>query len=143
MCSGRSAISSRNKRAALGGLNQALLVGNGAGEAAFAMAEQLALHQFGGNGAAVHRHERSFATRAGLVNQVRDQLFTGARFAVDVHGRLAARDALDHLAQLLHGARAAEQLDLRQLDRALDVLAQLERGGDELAQRSDVDRRWK
>ncbi len=45
------------QRAALGGLEQAFLVDMRAGEAALAVAEELALHQFGRNGAAVDRHE--------------------------------------------------------------------------------------
>jgi hypothetical protein len=53
---------------------------------------------------------------------------------------LAARDPLDHLAQLLHRARAAEQLDLRQLQRALAGSAELERRLDQLAQCRDVER---
>ena len=109
----------QEQRAALGGLDQALLVGDRAGEAALLVAEQLAFHQLGGDGAAVHRHERPVAARAGVVNQVRDQFLAGAGLAIDMYRRLAARDALDHFAQLLHRARAAEQLDLRQLQRAL------------------------
>ena len=93
-----------------------------------------------GNRAAVHRHERPVAARAGVVDQVRDQLLAGAGLAVDVDRRLAARDALDHLAQLLHRARAAEQLDLRQLQGALAGPAELERRGDQLAQRRHIER---
>ncbi len=130
----------QEQRAALGGLDQALLVGDRAGEAALLVAEQLAFHQLGRDRAAVHRHERPVAARAGVVDQVRDQLLAGARLAVDVHRRLAARDALDHLAQLLHGARAAEELDLRQLQRAFSGPAELERRGDQLAQRRHVER---
>ena len=130
----------QEQRAALGGLDQALLVGDRAGEAALLVAEQLALHQLGRDRAAVHRHERPVAARAGIVDQVRDQLFAGAGLAIDMYRRLAARDTLDHLAQLLHRARAAQQLHLRQLQRALAGLAELERGRDQLAQRRHVER---
>ena len=121
-------------------LDQALLVGDRAGEAALLVAEQLAFHELGGNRAAVHRHELPIAACAGVVDQVRDQLLARARLAVDVHRRLAARDALDHLAQLLHGARAAEELDLRQLQGAFSGAAELERRRDQLAQRRHVER---
>ena len=130
----------QEQRAALGGLDQALLVGHRAGEAALLVAEQLAFHQLGRDRAAVHRHERPIAARAGFVDQVRDQFFAGAGFAIDMYRRLAACDAFDHLAQLFHRARAAEQFDLRQLQRVLAGLAELQRGGDELAQRRDVER---
>jgi hypothetical protein len=53
---------------------------------------------------------------------------------------LAARHPLDHLAQLLHRGRSAQELDLRQLQRALGRPAELERGSDQLAQRCDVER---
>ena len=96
--------------AALGALHQALLVGHGAGEAAALVAEQLALHQLGGDRAAVDGDERALAARAALVYQPRHQLLAGAGFAVDVHRRLAACDACDHLPQLLHDVGVADEL---------------------------------
>ena len=80
------------QRAALGGLHQAQLVGDGAGEAAAAVAEELALHELGRNRAAVDRHERRVLARPGFVDEPRDELLAGAGLAGDVHGRLAARD---------------------------------------------------
>ena len=99
MCSGSSATSSRNSVPPLRGLEQAVLVGVRAGEAALLVAEEFALHQFGRNRAAVDRHERTAGARALLVDQARDELLADAGFAADVDRRLAARELAD-------GARA-------------------------------------
>ena len=80
------------QRAAVGGLEQARLVGMGAGEAALLVAEELAFHQLGGDRAAVDRHERPGRARALLVDRARDQFLADAGFAGDVDRRLAARD---------------------------------------------------
>ena len=79
------------------------LSADGARKAALLVAEQLALHEFGRNGAAVDRYERAFAPGARRVNQLRNQFLAGAGLAEDVHGRLTARHFLDHLAQPRHG----------------------------------------
>ena len=105
MCSGRSAISSRNKRAALRRLDQSLLVADRAGEAAALVPEELAFHQLRWNRAAIDRYERAIAARAGFVNEFRDQFLAGPGFPENVHGSLAACDARDHFAQVLHGGR--------------------------------------
>ena len=47
----------QEQRAALGGLKQPVLVCSGAREAALAMSEELAFHQFRRNGPAVDRHK--------------------------------------------------------------------------------------
>ena len=54
----------QEQRAAVGGLEEAVAVGLGAGERALAVAEELALHQVFGNRTAVHRDKRLFAARA-------------------------------------------------------------------------------
>ncbi len=113
MCSGKSATSSRNNVPPFGALHEALLVGHRAGEAAALVAEQLTLHELRRDGTAVHRDERPFAARTRVVNESGDELFTRARFAKDVHRCLAARDARNHLAQLLHGRRAADEARAR------------------------------
>ena len=81
-----------------------VLSADGAREAALLVAEELALHELGRDRAAVDRHERAFAPRAGLVNHARHQLLAGARLARDVHGRLAPRDLGDHRAHALQAA---------------------------------------
>ena len=89
--------------AAVGRLEQAFLVGAGAGEAALAVAEELALHQLGRDRAAVDRHERPGRARAQAVDVARDDLLAGARFAVDEHRRLVARELFGLGAQLHEG----------------------------------------
>ena len=102
------------QRAALGALNQTLLITDGAREAAALVTEEFALHQLRGNRAAVHGDERAVAARAGFMDQACDQFLAGAGLPADVHRCLAAGDAPDHLAQLLHDRRAAEQSRRRQ-----------------------------
>ena len=140
MCSGRSAISSRNSVPPSADWIRPCLSATAPVKLPFLWPNSSLSISSVGIAPQFTGHERPVAARAGVVDQVRDQLLAGAGLAIDVYRRLAARDALDHLAQLLHGARAAEQLDLRQLQRALAGLAELERGGDQLAQRRDVER---
>ena len=78
----------------------------------------------------------------GLVDHPRDELLARARFARDVHGRLAARDLRDHLrARCSIGGRLADEqrsaaAPLASGDRALE----LQRCGDELAQIVEIER---
>jgi len=55
-------------------LEEAFAVLRGAGERALLVAEELALHQGIGDGAAINRHERLVAARAVLVDQARREL---------------------------------------------------------------------
>ncbi len=97
------------QRAALGRLHEARLVGNCAGEAAAAVTEKLALHQFRRYRAAADGHERCVLARPALVDQARDQFLAGAGLAGDVHRRLAPRHAADHGPELLHRLGIAEE----------------------------------
>ena len=124
--------------AALGGLNQSLLVADRTGEAAALMAEKLAFHELGGNGPAVDRHEGTVAARAGLVDELRHQFLAGAGFAGYVHRRLAARDARDHFAQVLHGGRRAKQARAEDAGIAVIGLGQLDGRGDQFAQAREI-----
>ena len=80
--------------------------------------------------------------RAALVDQPRHQFLAGAGLAGDVDRRLAARDAGDQRAQLLHGRRAAEQLGLRALviSPESDGSREPDRHGDQPAQDAEVER---
>ena len=64
--------------AAIGRLEESRLVGGGPREGAFAMAEQLALHQLRWNGTAVHRHEGTGGPGALIVDHAGSQLLAGA-----------------------------------------------------------------
>ena len=59
--------------------------------------EQLALDQPGGDGAAVHLHQRPFLARAAVMDRPRDQLLPGPGLAQDEHRSIRGRDLL-HLA---------------------------------------------
>ncbi|MNL27926.1 hypothetical protein D3C87_1495480 [compost metagenome] len=87
----------------MGRLEQAGLVLDGATEAAFAVAEKLAFHQFRGDRPAVHRDKGSVGPRPLLVDQPRDQFLAAARLAADVHRGLTAGQFVDVFAQVAHG----------------------------------------
>ena len=59
------------------------------------MAEELAFQQIEGNGGAIQLHEWASAPPADVVNRARDQLFAGACFSLDQHGRIGRRYPLD------------------------------------------------
>jgi hypothetical protein len=89
----------------------------GAGEAALAVTEELALHQLGRDRAAVDRHEGPGRARAQAVDVARDDLLAGARFAVDEHRRLVARELFGLGAQLHEGGRMADEARCRRVRR--------------------------
>src|SRR5690554_2123797 len=80
----------QEKSAAVGAAEQAGFVVDGAGEAAFLVAEEFAFHQFRRNSAAVDGNKRAVGPRALQVNHSGHQLFTAAGFAADKHRCLAA-----------------------------------------------------
>ena len=75
------------------------------------MAEELALHELGSNGAAVDRNERTVGARAAVVNQPRDEFLAGARLAARCAPAPAARRpcrscrAAQHRAAIRRAAR--------------------------------------
>ncbi|MNQ41251.1 hypothetical protein D3C85_549210 [compost metagenome] len=125
--------------AAIGRLEQALLVFHRAGEAALLVAEELAFHQLGRNGAAVDRHEGPVGARSLFMDQSCHQFLAAAGFAADVDGGLAAGEFLDLLAQGIHWRRAALQAAVH---RRFAILrrAQAQGGVDQFAQAAEVDR---
>src|SRR5262249_42323647 len=85
-----------------------------AGERAFDVAEQFAFQQIGRYRAGIEDHEGPFAPRRAQVNRFRNQLFAGAGFAFEQHGRARRADAAEQIENLAHAPRAAEQaLELR------------------------------
>ena len=107
---GNSPISSKKQRAAAGHLEQADAVFVGAGEAAFAMAEQFALDQVLGQRAAIDGHKGHVGPGALIVDGAGDQLLAGAGFAEDQHGRIGRGDFGDQLADLGHGGSLPDEL---------------------------------
>ena len=77
-------------RAAVGDFEQPDAVFVGAGERPFAMAEQLALDQRFGQGAAVDGHERLSRAQALIVHRAGDQFLAGAGLAQDQHRGVAS-----------------------------------------------------
>ena len=76
------------------------------------MAEQLALHQLGRDGPAVHRHEGPGASAA-LVQQARHQLLARSRLALDQHGRRGRRDAIHQRPHRPDRGTGTDHLDRR------------------------------
>jgi len=75
------------------------------------------------------------------VDHPRHQLLAGARVAGDVHRGLRAGHLGDHLPQLLHGFRVAEQCEPRASLRVLVGLPpELQRRRDQPAQRGEIER---
>ena len=74
------------QRAAVGDFEQASAIAVGAGERAAHVAEQLALEQRLGYGAAIDRDERARLARTVIVQRARDQLLAGPALA-DQHDR--------------------------------------------------------
>src|SRR5690606_33661324 len=67
--------------AAVGAFEGAALRAHGAGEGAALVAEELALGELSGDGAAVDRDERAAAAARDLVDRARDELLAGAALA--------------------------------------------------------------
>ena len=79
------------ERAAVGLLELADLALMGAGEAAFAVAEEFALDQVFGDGGAVDFDEGLGGAGAHGMDGVRDEFLAGAAFAVDEHAAVGGR----------------------------------------------------
>src|SRR5206468_3757325 len=84
------------------------LAAHRAGEGAALVAEELALQDVRGDGAAVDRQEPLVASRAGAMDGVGDQLLAGAALADDENRGAGRGDHLHLLEQALHGRRAAD-----------------------------------
>ena len=111
--SGQFADFVQEQRAAVGDLEQADPVIVGAGEGAFAVAEQLALDQVFGQRAAIDGDERHVASRALVVHGAGHQFLAGAGFAADQHGGVRGGDFRDQLADALHRQAVADQAGRR------------------------------
>jgi hypothetical protein len=96
--------------AAVGQLELAGEGGDGAGERAAFVAEQLAFHQRLGDRRAVQRHQRTRGAPARAVQHEGGALLAGAGLAADQHRRLAAGQPADQRAQRGHRGTVADQL---------------------------------
>ena len=91
------------ERAAVGAFEHAAMPPVGAGEAPAFVAEELALHQGGGDRAAVDRDEAVPAPTAQIVEGPRHQLLARPRLTRDQDRRARRRDPRNQLVDLLHG----------------------------------------
>ena len=96
------------QRAAIALLEAAHPRAGGAGEGALFVAEELALEQMLRDGRAIDGDEPLRAPLAVVVNGAGDELLARAALAGDHHRGVAVRDAADHLEDLLHGDRLAD-----------------------------------
>ena len=83
--------------AAIGDLEETLVIAVGAGERSLLVAEELALGKVLRQRPAVDRNERHVGTRALRVDRSRDDFLPGTGFAGDQHAALGGADAVDEL----------------------------------------------
>ncbi|MNZ11188.1 hypothetical protein D3C78_280510 [compost metagenome] len=95
--------------AAVGQFEAPCPAGDGTGEGALLMAEELAFQQFRRDGAAVDRHERRFAALGMVVQVARHHFLAGAGFAEDQHAGVGVGHLLHHLPHLLDRTAGAHQ----------------------------------
>src|SRR5207249_7156162 len=99
------------------------LLGDGAGEGAFLVAEQLALQQSRGDGCAVQLDEGTALPRAQLVQGAGDEFLARARFATNEHGGAGGGDGFDLLEDPTQGGAVAD--DLPEVVPGTDLLLQI------------------
>ncbi len=87
---------------ALGGLEQAFLVGAGTGERALRVAEQFGFDQRFGQGRTVDRQEGAFGSGAERMHRLRNELLARAAFTGNHDGGLRGGDPLYHFANVDH-----------------------------------------
>src|SRR5882724_11074557 len=124
--------------AAFGRLNEASFVAYRSTEAAAFMTKKFTLHEFRRDGAAIYRHKRTVAPRTGLMNEFCHQLLAGPGFSADVDGGLAASDASDHFAQVLHRRGRSQQARTEYAGVGVLGSRQLDGSGDQFAQACQV-----
>ena len=107
---GRLADLVQEDGAALGLPAEAVVVAVGAGERALDVAEELALEQGLGNGAAVDGHEGPVGPVAALVDGLGDEFLAGAALAVDQDRGRGGGDLVHHLVDRAHARALADDV---------------------------------
>ena len=82
----------KEQRALVGQFKPADLGGDGAGERASLVTEQLALQQAGGNGCAVHFDERPLSAPAQVVDRACNEFFARAGLSLNQNSGIGRRD---------------------------------------------------
>jgi len=98
----------QKKRAAAGHFNATWLGNAGAGKRTFFISEQLAFNQGGGNGGAIHLHERLVGKRRILMKQIGDCVFSCAALTSDENRNISRTNFEDPLADRSQSRRASE-----------------------------------
>ena len=98
----------QKKSAAVCALHQACFIVHSSRKAAFLMAEELALHEFGCDCATIDCQKGPFGARSAVVDQSGHQLFSRAGFAGNVHRRLRSCDFADHVTKIPHAPGISE-----------------------------------
>ena len=111
------------QRPLVGQLEAADLLGDGAGEGALLVAEQLALQQARGDGRAVQLDEGAVPPRAQLVQGAGDEFLARARLAANEHRGVGGGDGLDLLEHPAQGGTVAD--DLPEVVLGADLLLQV------------------
>ena len=86
------------------------MLGDGAGEGALLVAEELALQQARGDGRAVELDEGALPARAEIVDGAGDELLAGAGLPADEDGGVGRRDGFDLLEDLAQGGACRDDL---------------------------------
>ena len=95
-------------RAALGELEPARPILDGAGERPALVAEQLRLDERLGEDRAAHGHERPVPPRARVVNQVGDELLAGSGFPRDEHAAVTVGNDAYEVEHRAHAGASAD-----------------------------------
>ena len=115
----------------------AWLVGNGAGEAAATMAEELTVGELSRGARAVVGQEHAAAPRRPGVDGARDEVLAGAALARNQHGEVVALHALNLLGDALHGGARADESRQQRLERPLHDAARCV--GEPLARGTEIE----
>ena len=99
-------------RAALGLLEATPPPGDGAGEGALFVAEELTLEQGVGHGGAIDLNHRPLMTAAVFVNRTSHQFLAGAGFAMDENGGVGVSHLIDQAQDFLDDFGAADDTGL-------------------------------
>ena len=110
------------ERAIVGELDATFLHGDGAGECAFFVAEELGFHQAFGERGAIHADEGTGAARALRVKRAGDEFFADAAFATNDHVGGSAGHAGDGVEDVAHRVGGANEVAERVF--AADFFAQ-------------------
>ena len=133
----------KKQRAAMGQLEAADALRDGAGERALFVTEQLAFQKPRRDGGAVHLYQGALAARAEMMNGAGDQFFSRAGFALNQYRRIGRRDGLELIENFFQRRTVAD--NLFEVVFAADLILQIEllfaqfvRPFDDLAKREGV-----